>query len=137
MRVRPPSSQIGNLFGEIATCGPRRTPGVYLARTSPTGDERNRPAVVALDAHSLQDGGGDARFGSQRSIEAPDALHAGVTAVGIDDGAVAYDVVANDQAAGTGQLKRPVEVGRIIDPVSLALTRSPAATSIQNPKSKI
>src|SRR5581483_4563936 len=77
-------------------------------------DEGDGEAIVALAADGLEGGGGDAGFGGEDLEEATGALYGGVVAVGVDDCALTYDVVHDDEAAGMGELERPLKVGGVV-----------------------
>src|ERR1700722_13140563 len=74
--------------------------------------EREREPVVALQADGLDRGGADARGAREQLVEAAHAERARVLAVGVDERAVAHDVVGDDHAAGTRELQRELEILR-------------------------
>jgi hypothetical protein len=76
-------------------------------------------AVIALAAYVLDGGGGDAGVGGEHLEEATDALDVGVGAIGIDDGAVADDIIGEDQGAWAGEFEGLGEVGGIVDLVGV------------------
>src|ERR1700690_2865460 len=73
-------------------------------------DEREREPVVALEADRLDRGRADAGRAREQLVEATHAERARVLTVGVDERAVAYDVVGDDHAAGARQLERELEV---------------------------
>ena len=62
-------------------------------------------AVVAFAAHGLQHGGAEAGLGGDELGKAADTLDVGIGTVGIDDFAVADDVVGDDDGAGARELR--------------------------------
>src|SRR4051794_3671296 len=75
--------------------------------------QRDRKAVVALAANRLQRGGANARLSGQHLVQATHALDAGILAGGVDDFAIADDVVDDDNAAWARKFQRPGEIVRV------------------------
>src|SRR4029077_13991348 len=77
-------------------------------------NQRDGEAVVALDANGLHRRRGDARLGRDQLVQASHALDGCIARARIDHGAVAHDVVDDEQAAGPRELERPAKVFRIV-----------------------
>ena len=73
---------------------------------------RDCKPIIPLDAHRLNGGGGDAFFGGDHLVHSTDALDGGIGTWRVDHGAVADDVVDDDEAAGAGEFQRPSEIIR-------------------------
>jgi hypothetical protein len=67
-------------------------------------DDGHGEAVVAFAAYGLEGGGGEAGFGGDQVQELAGALDARIGVIGVEDGAVADDVVGEDEGAGAGEL---------------------------------
>src|SRR6266566_6853138 len=78
------------------------------------GDECEGEAVVALCADGLESGGGEAGQGSELFEEETRSLHVWIGAGRIDHGAIADDVIHNDESAATRKLQRPAKVFGVI-----------------------
>src|SRR3954466_5613254 len=71
--------------------------------------QQQREPVVPLDADCLQRRGVGARLGGRGGQEAPPPLHVGGVGI-LHQASVAHDVIDDDDAAGMGQLHRPLEI---------------------------
>src|SRR5437762_10119872 len=78
------------------------------------GDEREGEAVVALCADGLESGGGEAAFGGELFEEETCSLHVWIGAGRVDYGAIADDVVHNDERAAARELQRPTKIFGVI-----------------------
>ncbi len=67
------------------------------------GDENDCKAIIAFDADGLDCRSADARLGGYQFVESPHALDIGISAIGVDDGALPHDIVDDDQAAASRQ----------------------------------
>src|SRR5690606_2057072 len=86
----------------------------------PSGaDDEQREAVVALGADRLNHSARQARYFTRALDHSTNALHRLITRGGIGDGAVADDVVGEDERTGPAEADRDFEVVRIADLVGI------------------
>ncbi len=91
------------MAGEIQSGKDLTRPFVPLRKDSPLQHQSKGEAIVAFGVRGLQGGGVDAGFVVEELEELAGALDGGIGAGGVQDGAVADNVVDDDYGAGAGE----------------------------------
>ena len=104
------------LVGEGVTIAP---PGEGESRESSGKYPHQRQAIIALAADGLDGGRCDVGHSCYPFVKLTDTLHTDVLAAAVNHCTFTDDVIHNDEAAGAGQLERPLEVGRSIDLIGI------------------